>query len=63
MLQNTWRMQLVLRMKSSNRSLLTLILLYLVISFVGASILLSVEGITLVVFMTLLTSNDNKQER
>lgn len=53
----------MLRMKSSNRSLLALILLYLVISFVGASILLSVEGITLVVFMTLLTSNDNKQER
>lgn len=40
-----------------------MILLYLVISSVGASILLSVEGLTLVVFMTLLTSNDNKQER
>lgn len=40
-----------------------MILLYLVISSVGASILLSVEGLTLVVFMTLLTSNDNKQGR
>lgn len=59
----SWTMQLVLRMKSSNKSLVTLILLYLVISFVGASILLNVEGLTLVVFMTLLTSNDNKQER
>lgn len=56
-------MQLMLRMKSINRALGTLIFLYLVISSVGASILLSVEGLTLVVFMTLLTSNDNKQER
>ena len=40
-----------------------MILLYLVISSVGASILLSVEGLTLVVFMTLITSNDNKQGR
>lgn len=50
-------------MQSINRYLVTLILLYLVISSVGASILLSVEGLTLVVFMALLTSNDSKQER
>lgn len=55
--------QLAVRMQFINRYLVTLILLYLVISSVGASILLSVEGLTLVVFMALLTSNDSKQER